>query len=52
MEAFIGQLRESGIPGFHLGMAEGNHSAGEFYARLGLREISRIPGVVYWGMKL
>jgi len=49
---FQEQLRARGVRGFHLGVGEDNVKAQGFYAKQGLDEIQRGPGVVFLGRRL
>ncbi len=52
LKLFEEKLRSGGIAGYHLGMAEKNARAGEFYAKQGLQLIRHDPGVIYFGKKV
>jgi GNAT superfamily N-acetyltransferase len=52
LKLFEAKLRAGGIPGYHLGMAEKNHRAQDFYLKCGLHLIRHDPGVIYFGKKL
>lgn len=55
MEVLEAQMREAGVPGMALGVAEANDNARAFYARLGYQRIDRPgdePGVVHLGKQL
>lgn len=53
LEQVMGQLRDLGSPGAHLGVANPNTSAAAFYRRLGFHELTRVgdgpDGCVYLG---
>jgi ribosomal protein S18 acetylase RimI-like enzyme len=52
LKLFEAKLKAEGRPGFHLGMAENNLRAGEFYLKQGLQLIRHDPGVIYFGKKI
>lgn len=52
LRLFEEKLKSGGISGYYLGMAEGNHRARDFYAKVGLQLIRHDPGVIYLGRKL
>lgn len=52
IERVLGSLRERGVRGVHLGVAEDNDNATQFYFHLGFEELVVRPGVRYLGMRL
>lgn len=46
------RLRQLGVPGVHLSMHVTNRRAGQFYARLGFRELARRGETMYLGLSL
>ncbi|MEV1005835.1 GNAT family N-acetyltransferase [Streptomyces sp. NPDC049881] len=44
MEAYLGALRERGVPGVHLGMDPANTNALAFYERMGFERLPEPPG--------
>ena len=49
--AFLEQLHQSRVPGFHLGVSLDNLKAQSFYRKLGFQEIRRDPGVLFLGQR-
>lgn len=48
--AFLGALRQRGVPAVHLGMVTANTSARAFYDRLGFHELPvEVPGLTFLG---
>lgn len=52
MEAFLGRLRELGVPGVHLGTSWRNRQAMAFYEHLGFARLEDREGALVFGMKL
>nr|WP_221234333.1 GNAT family N-acetyltransferase [Terrimesophilobacter mesophilus] len=52
IEAVLGSLREQGARGVHLGVAEENENATQFYRHIGFQVLDERPGVRFMGMKL
>ena len=49
MEAFLTRLGELGVPAMHLRVGTANPGAVAFYRRIGLHEITRLPGQIAFG---
>ena len=52
IERLLAALRETGCPGVHLGVAEGNARAIGFYRRVGFTDLRHLDGTVLMGMHL
>jgi ribosomal protein S18 acetylase RimI-like enzyme len=52
MAALLERLRQFDVPGVHLSMHVTNQRAGQFYARLGFRELARRGETMYLGIPL
>jgi ribosomal protein S18 acetylase RimI-like enzyme len=52
IERLLGELRERGVPGVHLGVDVANANAVGFYEHLGFREVGREPGGLLMGLRL
>lgn len=51
LKLFQERLRAEGVPGFHLGVGEGNTKAQGFYQRQGFQVIRHDPGVLFLGLR-
>lgn len=52
MERVLESLRENGANGVHLGVADDNENATQFYRHLGFDELTVLPGVRFMGLRL
>lgn len=52
MERVLESLREHGARGVHLGVADDNDNATQFYRHLGFEELAVLPGVRFMGLRL
>lgn len=52
IDRVLGSLRERGVRSVHLGVADDNDNATQFYRHLGFEELAVRPGVRFMGMNL
>jgi GNAT superfamily N-acetyltransferase len=52
IDRVLGSLRDRGASGVHLGVADDNENATQFYRHLGFDELTVLPGVRFMGRRL